>query len=104
VHQKKRRIIVATLNDRRDASLTFRDVTTIEAINLQNQQRHAAGPSSPRTRSIPRNGEVRALIEAARQHPLGLDFLETGSLDAVAAMFSVHAFVVEEARASLGSV
>ena len=38
------------------------------------------------------------LIEKARSHHLGTDFLRAGSLDAVAATFRVHAFTVDEAR------
>ena len=46
--------------------------------------------------------EVDHLISSAREHPLGLEFLEQGALDAVAATFRTHAFVVEAARERLG--
>jgi len=42
--------------------------------------------------------QVNELIEQARSHELGTDFLLHGSLDAVAATFGVHAFVVDVAR------
>ncbi len=42
--------------------------------------------------------KVDALLDVATEHELGLDFLLTGSLDAVAATFRVHAFVVDAAR------
>jgi hypothetical protein len=42
--------------------------------------------------------DVDDLLRRANEHPLGLDFLESGSLDAVAATFRVHAFVVDAAR------
>lgn len=41
---------------------------------------------------------VDALIERARAHPLGIDFLLHGHLGSVAAMFHTHAFTVEAAR------
>jgi len=52
----------------------------------------------------PCESEVRALISKAGRHELGTDFLKTGALDSVAAMFEVHAFVVEAARARLDGV
>ena len=49
----------------------------------------------------PTNGEVEGLIARAREHPFGLEFLEFGALDAVAATFGAHAFVVDAARERL---
>ena len=46
----------------------------------------------------PTTDEIRRLIGRAETHPLGVDFLVSGSPDAVAAMFQVHAFVVDAAR------
>ena len=46
----------------------------------------------------PTRQEMDDLINQASDHPLGLQFLLRGSLDAVAATFQVHAFVVEAAR------
>lgn len=48
-------------------------------------------------------GEVDALIERARAHPLGVDFLVGGYLGSVAAAFRTHAFTVEAARQRLGA-
>jgi len=45
---------------------------------------------------------VERLLAAAEAHPLGIDFLRTGYLGAVAATFGVHAFLVEEARRRIG--
>ncbi len=42
--------------------------------------------------------EVTVLVRQAASHPLGTHFLATGAIDAVAATFGVHAFVVDEAR------
>ena len=42
--------------------------------------------------------EINDLINRAKTHDLGVDFLMNGSLDAVAMTFSVHAFVVDGAR------
>lgn len=42
--------------------------------------------------------DVEALIVAAKQHPLGTDFLIDGHLEAVAITFQVHAFTVDAAR------
>ena len=50
---------------------------------------------------VPAKTEVESLIERARTHPMGTDFLVEGSLDAVAATFQVHAFTVERAREHL---
>ncbi len=46
--------------------------------------------------------EVDDLIERARAHPLGLDFLVEGYLGSVAVSFQTHAFTVEAARNRLG--
>ena len=53
---------------------------------------------SRRDTYAPPSEEVEGLIQRARQHPLGTDFLVEGTLDAVAATFEVHAFTVEKAR------
>jgi hypothetical protein len=45
--------------------------------------------------------DVEALIAAAREHPLGLEFLLNGDLSAVAATFQAHAFTVDAAREHL---
>ena len=45
--------------------------------------------------------DVHDLIRKAEAHQLGCDFLKTGALDSVAAMFEVHAFVVDAARKRL---
>ena len=45
-----------------------------------------------------RQQEAKKLIEAARSHHLGTEFLRDGALDSVAATFKVHAFVVDRAR------
>jgi hypothetical protein len=44
---------------------------------------------------------VEALIDRAKNHPLGTEFLSQGSLDSVAAAFQAHAFTVEAAREKL---
>jgi len=49
----------------------------------------------------PTRDEVENLIARAREHPLGLEFLEFGALDAVAAIHETHAFVVDAAREHL---
>lgn len=49
----------------------------------------------------PTEDEVKSLIARAREHPLGLEFLERGVLDAVSATFGIHAFVVDAAREHL---
>jgi hypothetical protein len=50
---------------------------------------------------VPGAGEVGALIAAAGQHPLGVEFLLDGDLAAVAITFRTHAFTVEAARRRL---
>ena len=52
-----------------------------------------APPSDPRDPAL-----VAALVERAREHPLGLDFLKGGHLGSVAAAFETHAFTVLAAR------
>ena len=44
---------------------------------------------------------VDALIDRARSHPLGTEFLSQGSLDSVSAAFEAHAFTIEAARERL---
>lgn len=53
--------------------------------------------------SNPDEGEVLELIRRAERHELGRDFLAKGALDAVAATFGVHAFVVDAARERLAT-
>ena len=52
----------------------------------------------------PTSEEVQNLIERAKSHDLGIEFLVNGSLEAVAATFGVHAFVVDGARDRLSEV
>ncbi|MHC4948244.1 MAG: hypothetical protein ACYTG1_08275 [Planctomycetota bacterium] len=47
--------------------------------------------------------EVEDLIRRAADHDLGTDFLREGALDSVSAIFGVHAFVVDAARARLAA-
>jgi hypothetical protein len=49
----------------------------------------------------PADHEVSDLLARASRHPLGTTLLADGALDAVAATFGVHAFVVEAAREAL---
>lgn len=63
---------------------------------------------SDRTKGVltierPSCAEVDALIQRASNHRLGTRFLIDGALDAVAATFKVHAFVVDAAREVLGA-
>lgn len=55
-----------------------------------------AQPVDPRDPAL-----VAELVERARSHPLGLDFLKGGHLGSVAAAFETHAFTVLAARESL---
>ena len=49
-------------------------------------------------RCRPAPAAVEDLIRRAERHPLGTQFLCDGAQESVAALFSVHAFVVDEAR------
>jgi|TARA_B100000959_G_scaffold269536_1_gene315411 hypothetical protein len=51
----------------------------------------------------PTQNEVITLIDRAKSHDLGVDFLTNGALDAVAMTFGVHAFVVDAARDKLAN-
>ena len=53
--------------------------------------------------TTPTDTEIQCLIERAKSHDLGVEFLLNGSLDAVAATFGVHAFVIDAARDLLTS-
>ena len=53
--------------------------------------------------TTPTETEIQDLIERANSHDLGIEFLLNGSLDAVAATFGVHAFVIDAARDQLTS-
>ena len=44
---------------------------------------------------------IADLIERAKRHELGLDFLRNGAQECVAAVFRVHAFTVDAARREL---
>ena len=52
-----------------------------------------AHPVDPRDPAI-----VAELVERAKAHPLGLDYLKGGHLGSVAATFETHAFTVLAAR------
>ena len=54
--------------------------------------------------TTPTETEIQDLIERAKSHDLGIEFLLNGSLDAVAATFNVHAFVIDAARDELSGV
>lgn len=49
----------------------------------------------------PTPDQIHELIEAAANHPLGVEFLLEGDLGSVAAMFGAHAFTIEAARDQL---
>ena len=53
--------------------------------------------------TTPTETEIQQLIERAKSHDLGTGFLLNGSLDAVAATFGVHAFVIDAARDQLST-
>ncbi|MCE9584833.1 MAG: hypothetical protein K8T20_20270 [Planctomycetes bacterium] len=57
------------------------------------EARKAVSPTDPRV--------VDELIERAKKHPLGVEFLSRGYLDSVAAGLETHAFTVEAARERL---
>ena len=52
-----------------------------------------AHPVDPRDPAV-----VAELVERAKAHPLGLDYLKGGHLGSVAATFETHAFTVLAAR------
>jgi hypothetical protein len=51
----------------------------------------------------PQPADIQALIDAAKQHPLGLEFLLQGHLGTVAVTFRTHAFTVVAARDHLAA-
>jgi hypothetical protein len=57
-------------------------------------------PTQP-LRYEPSKSDVAALIRAAGNHPLGVDFLLKGHLGSVAIIFGCHAFTVVAARDEL---
>ncbi len=63
--------------------------------------RSSRGPAPALRRYVFNALDVEALIDAARKHPLGLEFLLNGDLSAVAATFQAHAFTVDAAREHL---
>jgi|GEM_PF-2035381 len=46
----------------------------------------------------PTTDDVNYLIHMAEHHPSGISILRDGEIDAVAALFQVHAFTVEAAK------
>jgi len=74
--------------------------TTGSAPFVRSSVRQAVG-AVPIPSYTPAANEAAELIERAKAHPLGLEYLLKGALDAVAATFSVHAFVVDHARSML---
>ena len=51
----------------------------------------------------PTQQEIDALIEQAKSHELGIEFLINGALGSVAMTFGVHAFAVDAARDQLAT-
>lgn len=74
----------------------------IEAVDPGPNQAWSAGGASEPLRYRPSSAEVAQLIEEARRHPLGIEFLREGELGSVAVTFGVHAFTVDAARRQLG--
>jgi hypothetical protein len=64
-------------------------------------RRSSRGPAPAPARYVINALDVEALLDAARNHPLGLEFLLNGDLSAVAATFQAHAFTVDAARQQL---
>jgi hypothetical protein len=64
-------------------------------------RRSSRGPAPAPAQYVFNVQDVEALIEAARKHPLGLEFLLNGDLSSVAATFQAHAFTVDAAREHL---
>lgn len=59
-------------------------------------------PPAPAASPDPKDpGLVEELIARAKRHPLGLEFLLSGMLGAVAIVLGAHAFTIEAARARL---
>ncbi|HSP07817.1 MAG TPA: hypothetical protein VLR94_11610 [Acidobacteriota bacterium] len=56
------------------------------------------GNGIPFTTFEPTPQQIHELIDAARNHPLGVEFLLEGDLASVAAVFEAHAFTIEAAR------
>ena len=54
--------------------------------------------NNPQPQAGPSREDAQRLIEAARAHQLGTEYLQKGALDSVAATFKVHAFTVDHAR------
>ena len=56
------------------------------------------GTRLSRLGASPPPDDVRDLIETAKRHEFGLEYLTRGAHDSVAATFGVHAFLVDAAR------
>ena len=61
------------------------------------------GSAIPGMSAAPSHEQIEQLLARARRHPLGLDYLQRGQLESVAATFSVHAFLVDAAREHLNA-
>ncbi len=74
-------------------------------MTAQNQNRdqdqNPASNQAVTARYRPTPDEIKGLLRRAAGHPLGTEFLLKGALDAVAATFGTHAFVVDAARDQL---
>lgn len=64
----------------------------------QNLDQNLASNQAVTGRYRPTPDEIKGLLRRASGHPLGTEFLLKGDLDAVAATFGAHAFVVDAAR------
>lgn len=62
---------------------------------------NSASNQAVKGRYRPTPDEIKGLLSRAAGHPLGTEFLLKGALDAVAATFGAHAFVVDAARDQL---
>jgi hypothetical protein len=73
----------------------------IEAVRRE-RERPRERPRTPNLRTLHEcERRARALIEAAREDPRGLDFLRDGPVETVAADFHVHPYLVFRARGIL---
>jgi len=50
----------------------------------------------------PSEKQIKKLIDDAKNHPLGIEFLVNGFNESVAVIFDAHVFTVDAARSRLG--
>ena len=97
-------LIGVSANRSEPVLITLVDIRSRPTLPLVCVRRIAEVPEASQEIEVGDFPNLIGVMDQRSTHELGVDFLKTGSPDAVAAMFEVHAFVVDAAREKINGV